>query len=42
MFIYLEGKGKQTYVNNDVYDGEWKEGKMHGKVGTKCTWLTGL
>ena len=27
-----DGQGRQTYVNNDVYNGSWKEGKMHGEV----------
>ena len=22
------GKGKMTYANGDVYDGEWEDGKM--------------
>ena len=26
-----EGKGKQTRVDGDVYDGEWKEDKLEGK-----------
>lgn len=30
--LFSEGKGRQVYVNNDVYEGEWKDGKMHGKV----------
>jgi hypothetical protein len=29
---FSDGKGRQTYVNDDVYNGEWKAGKMHGKV----------
>lgn len=25
------GKGKMTYLNGDVYDGQWKDGMRHGK-----------
>jgi len=25
------GKGKMIYDNKDTYDGEWKDGKMHGR-----------
>jgi hypothetical protein len=28
-----------TYVNGDVYEGEWKDGKQHGKG--KMTWVIG-
>ena len=28
------GQGVMTYANGDIYDGEWKEGRMDGK-GTK-------
>ena len=31
-YLFSEGRGKQTYVNKDIYEGEWKEGKMHGLV----------
>lgn len=26
----IDGKGKMTYLNGDVYDGEWVEGRRHG------------
>ena len=26
-----EGQGKYTYGNGDVYKGQWKAGKRHGK-----------
>lgn len=26
-----EGNGKMTFSNQDIYDGKWKNGKMHGK-----------
>ena len=26
-----DGKGKMTYKNGDVYDGEWKNNEKHGK-----------
>ena len=25
------GKGKKTYADGDVYEGDWKGGKKHGK-----------
>ena len=25
------GKGKMIYNNKDIYDGDWKDGKMHGR-----------
>jgi hypothetical protein len=25
------GKGKMSYANGDVYDGDWKKGKKEGK-----------
>ena len=27
------GRGVSTYVNGDVYDGEWIDDKRHGKFG---------
>ena len=32
LFPRADGEGRQTYVNGDVYKGQWSEGKMHGKV----------
>ena len=29
------GRGKFTYPNGDVYDGEWKNDKRHGKGNNK-------
>lgn len=25
-----QGRGTMTFSNHDIYDGEWKDGKMHG------------
>ena len=33
------GKGKMTWTNGDVYEGEWKDNKEHGKG--KMTWKSG-
>jgi len=27
----LNGEAKKCFPNRDEYEGEWKEGKMHGK-----------
>ena len=27
----MNGRGKLTYFNGDVYTGKWKDGKLHGK-----------
>jgi hypothetical protein len=29
----MNGKGVYTTASGEVYDGEWKDGKMHG-IGT--------
>lgn len=29
---FVDGVGRLTYPNGDCYCGEWKQGKMHGKV----------
>ena len=31
---YGNGFGKYKYIDGDSYEGEWKDGKFHGK-GTK-------
>ena len=36
---YGNGFGKYKYIDGDSYEGEWKDGKFHGK-GTK-TFLNG-
>mgnify|MGYP000353734854 CR=1 FL=1 len=28
---YADGQGKYTYPNGESYEGEWKNGKRHGK-----------
>jgi len=30
-----DGKGKYYYVNGGYYEGSWKDGKMHGKLGKR-------
>ena len=32
-----QGHGTMTFSNHDIYDGEWKDGKMHG-IGTYRFW----
>ena len=27
----MNGKGRMIYANGDIYQGEWKDGKAHGK-----------
>lgn len=27
----MEGHGKVTYSNGDIFDGEWKDNKKHGR-----------
>ena len=27
----MNGQGKCTYANEDIYDGEWKDGKKNGQ-----------
>ena len=34
------GRGRYTYVNGDVYDGEWRGGRKHG-TGTYTFTRTG-
>ena len=29
--FYFQGKGKMTFADGSIYDGDWKSGKMHGK-----------
>ena len=31
-----EGRGKYTFANGDVYDGEWKADKRHGHGELVC------
>jgi len=26
----MHGYGKKVYTNGDIYDGEWKQDKIHG------------
>ena len=35
----INGQGKYTYANGNVYEGDWKEDKMNGR-GT-LTWTNG-
>jgi len=28
---YADGQGKYKYLDGDSYEGEWKDGKFHGK-----------
>ena len=30
MMIIIIGEGKLTYADGDMYEGEWKDGKMEG------------
>jgi len=27
----MQGRGQKTWVNGDIYDGDWFEGKKQGK-----------